>query len=217
MLLKQAQLSAARLHKLSALLQESDADGRGGYTSHFELYMEAMQQAGAHVGLIHAFVAALAEGTEAKQALQELGAPLAVQHFVGTTLDIAENGTTAEVCASFFFGREELIPGLFGVLLESLKANGMAIDRLEYYLERHMEIQCCLQDDRPKAVILAYCARMCSATLKCSDVLKVLETSCTIMSVEVSMPTGTHIERYLSNCLYIVQSCRCCPMFTRLA
>lgn len=217
MLLKQAQLSAARSHKLSALLQESDADGRGGYTSHFELYMEAMQQAGAHDGLIHAFVAALAEGTEAKQALQELGAPLAVQHFVGATLDIAENGTTAEVCASFFFGREELIPGFFGVLLESLKANGMAIDRLEYYLERHMEVQCCLQDDRPKAVILANCARMCSATIKCSDVLKVLETSCTIMSVEVSMPTGTHIETYLSNCLYIVQSCRCCPIFTRIA
>ena len=96
-LLKKAQLSAARSHKLCAFLQESDADGRGGYTSHFELYMDAMQQAGAHVGLIHAFVAALAEGKEAKQALQELGAPLAVQHFVGTTLDIAENGTTAEV------------------------------------------------------------------------------------------------------------------------
>ena len=82
MLLKQAQLSAARSHKLSALLQESDADGRGGYTSHFELYMEAMQQAGADVGLIRAYVAALAEGTEARQALRELGAPLAVQHFV---------------------------------------------------------------------------------------------------------------------------------------
>ena len=217
MLLKQAQLSAARSHKLSALLQESDADGCSGYTSHFGLYMEAMQQAGAHVGHIRAFVAALAEGTEAEQALQELGAPLAVQHFVGTTLDIAENGTAAKVCASFFFGREELIPGLFGVLLESLKANGMAIDRLEYYLERHREVQCCLQDDRPKAVISANCARMCSATIKCSDVLKVLEMSCTIMSVEVSMPTGTHVKTYLSNCLEIVQSCRCCPMFTRIA
>ena len=64
-----------------------------------------------------------------------------------------------------------------------------------------MEVQCCLQDDRPKAVISANCARMCSATIKCSDVLKVLESSCTITSVEVSMPTGTHVEIYLSNCL----------------
>ena len=141
-------------------LQESDADGRGGYTSHFELYIEAMQQAGARVGLIHAFVAALAEGREARQALQELGAPPAVQHFVGTTLDIAQNGTTAEVCASFFFGREELIPGLFEILLESLQASGMATDRLEYYLERHMEVQCCLQDDSPNTVMMAVCARM---------------------------------------------------------
>ncbi len=130
--------------------QESDADGHGGYTSHLELYMEAMQQAGAHVGLIHAFMAALAEGKEAEQALRELGAPMAVQQFVGTTLDIALNGTTAEVCASFFFGREELIPGLFEVLLESLKANNMATDRLEYYLERHMEVQCHLRDKSPR-------------------------------------------------------------------
>ena len=149
---------ASRLsHKSCACSQESDADGRGGYTSHFELYMEAMQQAGAHVGLINAFVAALAEGKEARQALQELGAPLAVQHFVGTTLDIAENGTTAEVCASFFFGREELIPGLFEVLLESLRANSMATDRLEYYLERHMEVQCLSQNDSPITVIMAGC------------------------------------------------------------
>ena len=104
-------------------------------------------------------MAALAEGKEAKQALKELGAPLAVQYFVGTTLDIAEKGTTAEVCASFFFGREELIPGLFEVLLESLKANSMAADRLEYYLERHMEVRCFLQDECPNDAITADCIR----------------------------------------------------------
>ena len=121
--------------------------------------MEAMQQAGANVGLLCAFVAALAEGREAKQALKELGAPLAVQYFVGTTLDIAENGSTAEVCASFFFGREELTPGLFEVLLESLKANSMATDRLEYYLKRHMEVRCFLQGECPDDMITADCIR----------------------------------------------------------
>ena len=138
--------------------------------------MEAMQQAGTHVGLIHAFVAALAEGRETKQALQELGAPLAVQHFVGTILDIAENGTTVEVCAAFFFGREELIPGLFEILLDSLKANSMATDRLEYYMNRHMEVHCFLQDVSPDDVIimLADCVKMGLQLFTCSYILMVL-------------------------------------------
>jgi hypothetical protein len=66
----------------------------------------ATGQAGADVSLIQSFSDALAAGETPEAALRSIGAPAVVQHFVGTTLDIACNGSTTEVCAAFSIGRD---------------------------------------------------------------------------------------------------------------
>ena len=39
------------------MVEETDEDGLGGFTSHFELYLDAMRQAGADTGAIDEFIA----------------------------------------------------------------------------------------------------------------------------------------------------------------
>ena len=147
----------SRLINEIVMEEESDEDGHNGYISHFELYMEAMQQAGADVGLAHKFAAALADGRPALDALKELEAPSAVQQFVANTLDIAQHSTTSEVCAAFFFGREELIPGLFKKLLDSLRSHAVSVDRLDFYMDRHMTMDADRHGPMARALLLDLC------------------------------------------------------------
>ena len=56
-----------------------------------------------------------AQGEPVEATLVRLGAPAAVRRFVANTMYIAAHGSTHEVCAAFFFGREEILPGVFEV------------------------------------------------------------------------------------------------------
>jgi len=51
------------------LAEESDEDGKGGYTSHFKLYYEAMEESGADVTLINTFLNAIKNGVDYEKAL----------------------------------------------------------------------------------------------------------------------------------------------------
>lgn len=120
--------------------EESDADGRGGYASHLELYLEAMAECGADTGPITRFLSEVAGGRDPLSVLESLPVPGSVARFVGQTLDTARRAATHEVCAAFFFGREEIIPDMFQSLVKELQAAGFRADRLLYYLHRHIEL-----------------------------------------------------------------------------
>ncbi|MEW9670409.1 DUF3050 domain-containing protein [Ammoniphilus sp. 3BR4] len=120
--------------------EESDEDGRGGFASHFQLYLEAMEEAGADTKPVRQFIQDVLNGVPYEDALQVENIPLTVQNFVMYNLELAANGKTHEVAAAFFYGREDLIPEMFQSLLDALKAEGASNDRLEYYLRRHIEL-----------------------------------------------------------------------------
>ncbi|RXT04884.1 DUF3050 domain-containing protein [Ammoniphilus sp. CFH 90114] len=120
--------------------EESDEDGQGGYASHFQLYLEAMREAGADTEPIEQFIEKVKSGVPYEEALQQKNIPLTVQNFVLYNLELAGNGKTHEVAAAFFYGREDLIPDMFQSLLDALKAEGTSNARLEYYLKRHIEL-----------------------------------------------------------------------------
>jgi hypothetical protein len=130
----------ARFINEIVLGEETDEDGRGDYISHFHLYLEAMEQCGADTGPIQRFLAELEAGRRLDEALQAAEVSESVARFVTHTIDLARNGKTHEVCAAFFFGREDIIPDMFQVLVNELKQRGQAIDRLVYYLNRHIEL-----------------------------------------------------------------------------
>jgi hypothetical protein len=120
--------------------EESDNGIHGGHLSHFELYLEAMVECDAQTAEVRRFVDLVGAGADSQAALVEVGAPSSVRRFVEFTLDTAMHGKTHEVCAAFFFGRENLIPDMFDQLIQDFAARGELPYRFLYYLHRHVEV-----------------------------------------------------------------------------
>lgn len=110
--------------------EESDCDQFGNPISHFALYLRAMQEVGADTYLINSFL----EDFDFNKLPSEL------RKIVSYHLDIALNSEVHEVAASFFYGREKLIPEMFQSVVNILKENELDCPTLIYYLERHIEV-----------------------------------------------------------------------------
>ncbi|MFC4766632.1 DUF3050 domain-containing protein [Effusibacillus consociatus] len=130
----------ARFVNEIVLGEESDEDGRGGYASHFDLYCEAMQDVGADLEPIHNFIDSLQGGIDPFQALKDAKIPESVREFTGQSMQIAFEAAPHEVAAAFFFGREDIIPDMFKKLVPVLENQGYSVERLVYYLNRHIEL-----------------------------------------------------------------------------
>ncbi len=120
--------------------EECDEDGRGGYASHFELYLQAMDEVGADARPIRGFLKAVLAGTPIDQALASVAILPSTRRFVLSTMQVAERGLPHEVAAAFFYGREDVIPDMFTRLVKSLPRDGVPVDRLVHYLNRHIEL-----------------------------------------------------------------------------
>ena len=132
---------ARRLVNEIVLAEESDDDGRGGHASHFELYLDAMRQAGADTTAIEAFVDQIRSGNPLETAMDSADVPPAARKFVRTTLGFVESGSVAAVASAFTIGRENLIPDLFGSLVESIEAGEPGrLSLFRHYLDRHVEL-----------------------------------------------------------------------------
>jgi hypothetical protein len=82
-------------------------------------------------------------GIPVEIALARIGAPAHVQAFVAHTLTLANSGSTEEVLAAFFYGREDIIPEMFRRLLDTLygaKHNNDRLRHFVYHIDRHIEL-----------------------------------------------------------------------------
>jgi hypothetical protein len=71
------------------------------------------------------------------------GVPPHVQAFVAHTMALAHSGSTEEVLAAFFYGREDIIPEMFRRLQKTLHGARYDNDPLRhfiYYIDRHIEL-----------------------------------------------------------------------------
>jgi hypothetical protein len=131
---------ARRLVNEIVLDEESDEDGRGGYLSHFEIYLEAMRDAGADPAPIEGLLARLGAGDSLGEALEAAAAPTGAARFVRRTYAIVREGAPHRIAAAFAYGREDVIPEIFLRLVERLNSVSHARwGRLRYYLDRHIE------------------------------------------------------------------------------
>lgn len=121
--------------------EESDLLPAGGCASHFELYLEAMQEAGANTGPIRCFLTELQLGQPVRVALENASAPKGANDFVMTTMDILDTGATHAIAAAFAIGREDIIPTMFLELVRGLPTSGSSsLNLFTYYLQRHIEL-----------------------------------------------------------------------------
>ncbi|MBB1087942.1 DUF3050 domain-containing protein [Lysobacter sp. SG-8] len=135
-----ADAASARLINDIVLAEESDIDRNGVAASHMDLYLEAMADVGASTRMFDGFLALLRDGVDCDAALDRIDVPDFVRAFVRDTLATAHGGTTLQVMASFLYGRENVIPGMFQGLLDRWSLNVSAAPGFVYYLERHIEL-----------------------------------------------------------------------------
>jgi hypothetical protein len=120
------------------LTEESDVAPGGGYTSHMELYLAAMSEAGADTHPIVALLHRVGLGLPA--VYDECGLPPAATAFARATLATAVDTAPHQLAAVFAFGRERMIPSMFVTLRDAAAACQPRLDLLLAYLDRHIDV-----------------------------------------------------------------------------
>ena len=131
--------STRRLINEIVLDEESDEMPDGRYLSHFELYLEAMEQCGAGTRAIRGLVSALQRGSSVQQALDAANVPADVREFVDDTLEIADCGEIHRIAASFTYGRENVLPSMFTGIISGLARASDSWSLFDLYLRKHIE------------------------------------------------------------------------------
>src|SRR5580693_9429840 len=134
---------AARLINDIVIGEETDVDPDGSYVSHLDLYLRAMEDVGASTHQFDTFRSLARAGTSIEAAMVQTEVPPHVQAFVAHTMMLAQSGSTEEVLAAFFYGREDIIPEMFSRLQKTLPGARKTNDPLRhfvYYIERHIEL-----------------------------------------------------------------------------
>ncbi len=131
---------ARRLVNEIVLDEESDEAPGGGHLSHFELYLQAMEECGAGEEQCRVFLGDLRDGRRLREALARPALPPGVAAFVATTMAIAESGHVHRIAAAFAYGREEIIPAMFQRLVNQLAETvPERWSTFSFYLNRHIE------------------------------------------------------------------------------
>jgi len=119
--------------------EESDTYA-DGHLSHFELYLEAMREAGADTGPIKRLIGQLQQGVALAEVLSGSHIPEEARVFIGSTFDTIRLDKPHITAAAFTFGREDLIPAMFRKIVHDLRYGFDGLAVFEYYLEQHIEV-----------------------------------------------------------------------------
>tara|TARA_B100001142_G_scaffold310340_1_gene343728 strand:+ start:637 stop:1401 length:765 start_codon:yes stop_codon:yes gene_type:complete len=123
------------------LAEESDIDINDNPKSHFELYIESMENLGADTNLIKNFIREINSSQSYYESVKKFNIPSVVKEFMDFTFDIIKTNKNHVIASVFTFGREDLIPDMFIEIVKKLSSeNNIKADLLIYYLERHIEL-----------------------------------------------------------------------------
>ena len=112
----------------------------GRPVSHFELYLEAMEEFGADTAPISALLGSVTPATSVHAFRTPAGVPDEASRFVDSTFRLIRSGSLPALAAAFTFGREDAIPTIFRALVEEIDHRDNNLTRFVWYLERHIEV-----------------------------------------------------------------------------
>lgn len=124
------------------LAEETDINFYRERQSHFEMYLAAMQKAGASTQAINEFLAQIKHGTDVFLIIATSDLPVSVKLFLNFTFNIIQEGKPHKIAAAFTFGREELIPDMFTSIIKEIQKKFPEEDLslFTYYFDRHIEL-----------------------------------------------------------------------------
>ena len=133
--------SAGRLINEIVWGEETDINKDGVPMSHFEMYLESMEQVGASTSAMNHFLSTLSESSSIQQHIASAELPNYIKEFLKFTFEVIESNKTHVVAAVFTFGREDLIPDMFIEMIKNIDNDSdLDLSHLIYYLERHIEV-----------------------------------------------------------------------------
>ncbi|KFF16355.1 DUF3050 domain-containing protein [Flavobacterium hydatis] len=124
------------------LAEETDLSLDGRRQSHYEMYLEAMEDCGASTKNITGFLDQVNSLQNIFVAIKQSQLHPNIKAFLDFTFRVIEEGKPHEIAAAFTFGREDLIPNMFTAILKNFQENlpDTDLSKLIYYFERHIEL-----------------------------------------------------------------------------
>ncbi len=161
----------ARFINEIVLGEESDVNEKGKPKSHFEMYIDAMNEVGANSERIFKLVNATNSIQDIIDNLPNSDLEKAEKAFLEFTFNTIETKETHKIAAAFTFGREDLIPDMFIAIIDkSNNSHDSKFPKLTYYLNRHIE----LDGDEHGPLSLEMISELCGNNEnKWNDVLEV--------------------------------------------
>ena len=120
--------------------EETDEDQNGKPMSHFEMYIDSIQEFGINTNKILNNIHSLDNLDSIEDDLDRLDIEDYVKNFLKFTFSVIKRGNVHEVASVFTFGREDLIPDMFIPLIEGINAENNDLNKLIYYFKRHIEV-----------------------------------------------------------------------------
>jgi len=124
------------------LAEETDVNQEGDRKSHYELYLDAMEDIGASTKKSTDLITKMINSDDIFKTINDLEIHPNIKEFLKFTFSVIEEGKPHKIAAIFTFGRENLIPNMFNEILHEFQKNITEIDisKLIYYFERHIEL-----------------------------------------------------------------------------
>ena len=120
--------------------EETDINENNIAKSHFEMYLDSMNDIGANTNKIKLLIGLVKEGKDIFKIIENLDISHEVKDFLNFTFSIIKENKIHVTAAVFTFGREDLIPNMFIEIVRKIKTENQSVESLIYYLERHIEM-----------------------------------------------------------------------------
>lgn len=135
--------------------EESDITWDGRYLSHFEMYLEAMQQCGAKTTTILAFIDSIKKKEPLEMALSLHPIPKIAKYFIYDTFKIITM-EVHQIASSFTFAREGITDRMFLPILQNMQ-DKESIAKFIYYFQRHIDLDAGKHSQEAKLLMMDLC------------------------------------------------------------